>query len=150
MILSTSLRYGQITALPMSSVDFAKGIVKLPKNISRKSRRDQTFHLHPVAVKALMAVRGKRALLLPQPHTKKNFYLEIDRLGSLSGIPAKVFRPHALRRTAITDLAKISSTAAQMAAGHASFQTTVDHYIATDALRDAVNKLPFFGDADLN
>lgn len=149
-ICCTTLRVGQLIRVPMSAVNWdpARPELRLQSGICRKSRCDETKPLHPVAFKHLLAIRGDRELLFPawpEPYCKKTVYDEFHRLEVLAGFtPSEGVAFHGIRRMSLTELAQISSTAAQMAAGHQSFQTTLNHYIGMDALRSAVGQLSIF------
>jgi integrase len=144
VICCTSIRVGQATACPMDAIDWKNRTLTLPPECSRKSLREECHPLHPVAIRDLLVIRGDREKLFPQPHAKTALYKQLYRLQTKAEIPEeRQFAFHCLRRTAITLIAKQSSAAAQMAAGHASFKTTVNHYLCQDVLSEAVDKMDF-------
>ena len=146
-ICCTSLRIGQLTRVPYAAMawDPSKPELRLSAKTCRKSKSDETHPLHAVAFRDLLAIRGDRELLFPawpKPHSKTTIYREFHRLESLAGYqPQDGIAFHGIRRHILTELGKISATAAQLAAGHQSYQTTISHYIGIDALAVAIDKL---------
>ncbi|MCP5113971.1 MAG: hypothetical protein GY953_24320 [bacterium] len=137
-ICSTSLRIGQVTAIPMAAVDWNASLLRLPASVSRKSKRTETKPLHIVALRALLAVRGDRELILPQPHAKNTIYRELHRLQALVDVPRFAF--HCIRRAVLSEFAATSPTAGMKAAGHRSFQTTLNHYVGNQAVIEALDQ----------
>lgn len=149
-ICSTSLRIGQLVRLPYAAVvwDPQSPELRLTADVCRKSKADETKPLHPVAFRDLLAMRGERELLFPawpRPHSKTTIYHEFHRLELLAGfVPQQGVALHGVRRFVLTELGIISPTAAQIAAGHESYQTTIEHYIGVGALDRAVRQLTVF------
>jgi len=156
---STSLRIGQLVRVPCDAVLWNRSpvVLHLPADVCQKSHADEEHPLHPLAVRDLLAIRGTRRFLFPgwpddgqridadHPHSKTTFFAEFHRLERAAGLepePGVAF--HGIRRRVLTELAKVSHTAARMAAGHASFSTTVQHYIDSEVLSDAVNGMALF------
>ena len=144
---STSLRIGQLMAVPYAAMvwDPTEPELRFSAEFCRKSKSDERHPLVQVAFRDLLAIRGDRQLLFPAPHSKTTIYDEFHRLEKLAGFePQKGIAFHGLRRRILTDLAKLSPTAAQLAAGHQSYRTTIEHYIGVEALAEAVNRLEIF------
>lgn len=146
-ICSTSLRYGQLAVMPMSCVVWAPAqpLLRLPAEVCRKSKSDESHPLHPIAFRDLLAIRGDRELLFGHPHSKTTIYAEFHRLEQLAGCETThgvAF--HGIRRRVLTELGKISPTAAQLAAGHQAYSTTIEHYIGGEVLEAAVRQLDLF------
>lgn len=140
---STSLRRNQLLKLPNDSVDYAAGNLTVPAEISRKSLREQTLPLHPLAVKNLVAIRGDRARLLPFPHSPNTLYKQLYDLQAEAGVALRArFAFHDIRKLSITEVDMASSQASQLMAGHASYKTTVNHYVGLGKLEDAIRNLP--------
>jgi len=141
---STSLRIGQLVEAPYSSMywDAASPRLVLPASVCRKSRSDETHPLLDVAFRDLLAIRGERALLFPaypQPHAKSAIFKQFHRLEKAAGLePSPGVAFHGIRRRVLTDLAKQDPSAAQLAAGHASFRTTLQSYVGAELLSDAL------------
>ncbi len=143
LICSTSLRIGQVMSLPYDSANLRDAELVVPAAICRKSKREQRFPLHAIAVRDLFAVRGKRELLFPWDHSKTTIYAEFHRLQELAGVQAFGF--HGMRRAVLDGFARsTASAAAQKAAGHASAKTTMDHYISQAVIADALGQSEIF------
>lgn len=145
VMVSTSLRIGQCVQLPTAAVDWSDRMLIAPAEICRKSKSDEPKPLHAAAITAMLATKPKsRELLLPffpRPHAKTTIYDELHRLQRIAAVPRFGF--HAIRRHVITTLSEISPAAAQLAAGHSSYQTTKG-YQDVRILRDAVDAMPIF------
>lgn len=139
----TALRIGQLVEAPMDSLLLDKSLLILPAGICRKSRTEEPHPLHPLAVRELLKVRGRRELLFPfygeGTHSKTTIYNELHRLQELAGVERFGF--HDIRRGTITALSAVSPAAAQLAAGHSSYKTT-QIYQGIGLLSDAVATLP--------
>lgn len=139
----TALRIGQLTEAPMSALLLDKALLLLPASICRKSRTEEPHPLHPLAVRELLKIRGRRELLFPfygvGSHAKTTIYKELHRLQRLAGVESFGF--HDIRRSTITALSAVSPAAAQLAAGHSSYKTT-QIYQGIGLLSDAVAALP--------
>lgn len=143
---STSLRIGQLVSTPMDAVKWDEGLLILPAHVCRKSKTEEPKPLHPFALQRLLAIRGTRERLFPfwpRPHSKRTIYLELHRLQTLAGVPHFAF--HGMRRYVLTYLSQLSPAAAQLAAGHSSYETT-KIYQDLELLETAVNQMTLFDD----
>lgn len=71
-------------------------------------------------------------------YSKSTIYRQLERLRNLAGAAHWTF--HDLRRAALTELAAVSPAASQLAAGHASCETT-KLYHDVRLLAEAVDRL---------
>lgn len=169
VIASTTIRVGQLNATPTDAFDLAGRRLILPADVCTKSKTEEIKPLHAVAVARLVAIRTDRPRLFPlwsatpatrrtgrreravAPHSKTAIYNELRRLQKSAGVAPFGF--HSMRRFAITALSAVSPAAAQLAAGHSSYQTT-QLYQGLELLDDAVSTLSIFDhlqpDADRN
>lgn len=84
--------------------------------------------------------------LFPWPHDRRYLFRQCVLLCERAGFPShRRTGFHSLRRSHVTELSRISSLAAQASVGHASSDTTVRFYLAQDAVRSALAKMPRIG-----
>jgi integrase len=77
------------------------------------------------------------------PHDLRHFDRQLSRLCGLAGFAGdRCTGLHAVRRGHATQLGLISSDAARASLGHASSDTTVRHYLSSEVVRAAVERLP--------
>lgn len=147
-ICSTALRVGQLNSTPTSALLWDQQMLVLPAQVCLKSKVEEPHPLHLSAIRDLIAIRGKRMRLFPLwaiagdssvSHSKTTIYAELHRLQKLAGLPRFGF--HGIRRTIVTELSSVSPAAAQLAAGHASYQTT-QRYQDLQILASALDHLP--------
>jgi len=140
----TALRIGQLAELQWQDVRLDERRLVLPAGICRKSRVEEVHPLHGLAVERLLVIRSHAGLvfhLWPQPHARQTIYRELHRLQDLAGV--RRFGFHDIRRHVLTDIARVSPAAAQLAAGHASYETT-KRYQDLEILAEAVGDLSVF------
>lgn len=138
---ATSLRYGQLVALPWSAVFLAERLIVLPERLCRKSAADEPHPLTAEAVRYLLPLRvGRERVFDFRRHDKSIIYKELHRLQRLAGA-GEDWAFHDVRRMTITELSRRSPAAAQLAAGHSAYATT-QLYQDIELLADAVDHLP--------
>lgn len=144
LIMATTLRIGQIAAIPYDAVDWEEGTIVLSHAICRKSKKDEPKPIPPIVMSLLRRIQGRREMLLPLfplPHSKTTIYDELHRLRAIAEVPHFAF--HDMRATAITSLSFISEAAAQYAAGHSAYSTTRG-YQKVRLLKKAQDQLPLW------
>jgi integrase len=149
---NTQLRRRTLFEMRMDEIDWNGHCIRLPAE-RFKSGRPMIVHLNPAAVEALRGIRTDREFVFPWVDTRPRefavedpgpFYTQLHRLEDFAGLPRKEhFGLHAIRKTAATALAESSPRTAQLALGHTSLQTTINHYInPTAIIGAALDALP--------
>lgn len=122
----TTLRIGQCLALPWSAIDLGQRLMVLPAAICRKSKKNEPHPITAPVVEALMKLRGETSPLVfgaLAAHSRTAIWEQLHRLQTYVGVSQFGF--HDIRRAVINEIAERSPAAAQLAAGHGSYKTTM-------------------------
>jgi integrase len=141
---NTQLRRRTLFEMRMDEIDWGVSCLRLPA-ARLKGGRPMIVHLNAAALDALRKIRRARELVFPTDWAdEKTFYKWFHHLQDSAGIPRKEhFGLHVIRKTAATVLAGFSPQAAQLALGHRSLTTTVNHYInPTSIVAAALDAMP--------
>jgi integrase len=134
VVYNTQLRRRTLFEMRMDEVDWQKNCLRLSGQ-RFKSGRPMIVHLNGAAMEALRRIRTARELVFPTNANPKTFYCWFHRLQNSAGIPeTQHFGLHVIRKTAATVLAETSPRTAQLALGHGSLTTTMNHYIDPSAI----------------
>ena len=126
---NTQLRRRTLFEMRMDEIDWPGCCLRLP-GARIKGGRPLIVHLNATSLGALRRIRTARELVFPCQGDKERFYYWFHRLQTLAGMPRQEhFGLHVIRKTAATMLAEFSPQAAQLALGHRSLTTTINHYI---------------------
>lgn len=141
LMMCTALRKGQCWKLPWSAVDLARRLIILPESLCRKSKNEEPHPLSIEAVELLLPLRGQRALVFPfLACCSSTIYDDLRRVQKAIGVTNR-WQFHAVRRTSITALSRLSPALAQLQAGHEAYTTTM-LYQGVEELGEVVNQLP--------
>ena len=101
-----------------------------------KNRRPQVIPLPPIAIEHLHSIRTDRERIFQWPaRTWCPFHKYFHRLQDSVGIPrSEHFGLHRIRKTVASLIWAQSPEAAQLLCGHASGQTTMRHYVSSNAI----------------
>lgn len=143
--LNTALRHRALFELQWPMVDWEGRLLRVPKELLRKSRAGQTIPLNDTAVAHLESIRADDGFIFPWGYSRECFGHKFKLLQGLAGIPpGERFGLQILRRTAGTLLCQTSGpAAAQIILGHHSTLVTFKHYINPRQIgAAALDKLP--------
>jgi integrase/recombinase XerD len=138
VLYGAGLRVSEVVTLPLASVDFRAGLVR----VRGKGGRERVVPLGAPALAALevwladgrpalarRAGRPSDAVFLSRrgaPMTRQNLFVRLRRIAAAAGIPSERVSPHVLRHAFATDLLEGGADlrAVQSMLGHADLSTT--------------------------
>jgi integrase len=143
----TGGRRGALLSLPMVDVDFSTGGIRFRAELS-KTGVEEMHHVPLECLTALRAIREpRRALMFPDGRNPGSFFHDWDRLLAWAGLPGgRMNKTQKLRRSAATMAELQRAGAGQAMMGHASPNTTREHYLDQSLLgeRAIVLAVPCF------
>ncbi len=126
------LRARTLFAMRFEHIDWSVPRVVLPPEII-KTRKTLVLPLPPIVCQHIEAIRTDRETVfawLNSSEMRRKYFHDLQNEAGLA--PDERFGLHTLRRTAITQLWKVSPAAAQLLAGHGSPTITRMHYVNTE------------------
>ena len=146
-LYNTGVRIGTALALRWSMLKqnlFGDAFLEVPGYADKKGKpRLDVLNSHALAAigstaAARAAATESDPLIFPQPYGREHLLDLLREIEQHAGLPAeRRFGFHAFRKANITETWRLSEEAAQGNAGHGDRRTTIDHYVAAEALAHA-------------